>query len=192
MMNRQENNVDEKLAQELILYICHKLESSPGFGATVLNKALYYIDHSYYVSFEKKLTGFKYVKQQFGPTPKPSEFLPICSSLFAKNRIEEKSVEFFGRRQKRFCALEMPDLTVFRSEEIALIDSVIDTISNHHGTSISNASHEELGWKLAKMMEEIPPFAYLLTETELNQNDVDWAIKTIHEYSPSSGIRQGA
>ena len=59
-------SVDREKAEKLILYVCHKMEDCHGFGAIVLNKALYYIDHVNYLQEGRKLTGFKYIKQRRG------------------------------------------------------------------------------------------------------------------------------
>ncbi|EEF61658.1 Panacea domain-containing protein [Pedosphaera parvula] len=176
-------NGDRVKAENLIIYVCQKMENCPGFGAILLNKVLYYIDHVHYLKHGKKLTGFKYIKQRLGPTPKPSEFLPIRESLIDNEKINEKPVEFFGRVQKRLSALTEPDLKGFTVDEISLIDNVISALSPFNGKAISDVTHEELSWKFAGMMEELPDYAYLLTEAPLNEDDLTWARKTITEYA---------
>lgn len=176
--------VDKAKAENLILHICREMENCPEFGAIVLNKVLYFVDHANYLKYGKKLTGFSYVKQKLGPTPKPSEFLPIRERLISSNRLEEKPVEYFGRIQKRFRAIEAPDLSPFSQEEVALIGSIINSLTGVSGKTVSDLTHEELSWKLAGQMEELPDYAFLLSEAQLGQTDLDWARKVIHGYRP--------
>jgi hypothetical protein len=179
-----EGAVDKAKAENLILHICREMENCPEFGAIVLAKVLYYVDHAHYLKYGKKLTGFSYVKQKLGPTPKPSEFLPIRERLISSKRIEEKPKEYFGRIQKRLHAVGDPDLSAFTQEEVALIGSIINSLTGVSGKSASDLTHEELSWKLASQMEELPDYAYLLTEAQLGQTDLDWAKKVINGYRP--------
>jgi hypothetical protein len=175
--------VDKAKAENLILHICREMEDCPEFGAIVLNKVLYYVDHAHYLKYGKKLTGFGYIKQKLGPTPKPSEFLPIRTRLIADNRIEEKPKEYFGKIQKRLRAVSDPDLSCFSQDEVALIGNIINSLSGFNGKGCTDLTHDELSWKLAAQMEELPAFAYLLTESQLGQDDLDWANQVIHAYS---------
>ena len=176
--------VDKAKAENLILHVCREMEDCPEFGAIVLAKVLYYVDHANYLKNGKKLTGFSYVKQRLGPTPKPSEFLPIRESLISSKRIEERPKEYFGRIQKRLHAIDDPDLSVFSQDEIVLIGSIINSLTGVNGKCASNLTHEELSWKLAGQMEELPDYVFLLSEAQLGQTDLDWARKVIHGYRP--------
>jgi hypothetical protein len=175
--------VKKARAENLILLVCQRMEDCPEFGAIVLAKILYYIDHAHYLKYGKKLTGFSYVRQRLGPTPKPSEFLPIKEQLIASGRMEEKQVEYFGRLQKRARAVAKPDVTVFSPEQVELIDSIINSFIGVNGKLASDLTHEEISWKIAGPMEELPDYAYLLTEADLDESDLAWAKKAIHAYS---------
>ena len=177
--------VDKAKAENLILYVCRQMDDCPETGAIVLNKVLYYIDHLHYLRYGKKLTGFAYIKQRFGPTPKPSEFLPIRQALIDSDRLEEKTVDYFGRAQKRLYAKERADLSLFTQDEVALIGEIVNSLSGINGKLVSEITHDELSWKLADLMEELPDYAYLLTEAQLEQSDLDWAKKVINGYSPT-------
>jgi Protein of unknown function (DUF4065) len=178
--------VDTEKAENLILYVCSRMGDSPEFGSTVLNKVLYYVDHVHYLRYGKKLTGFSYVKQQWGPTPKPSEFLQVREDLMSNGRIEKKSTEYFGRLQNRLISGKNAELNlrVFSQDQIALIDEIIGCLSGASGKTLSDVTHGELSWQLANQMEELPAFAFLITEAELDQNDLDWADEKIAAYVP--------
>ena len=178
--------VDEAKAENLILYICRQMEDCLEFGAVVLNKVLYYVDHAHYLKYGKKLTGLSYVKQKFGPTPNPAEFLPIRQRLISSKRLEETQVEYFGKIQKRLRALASPDIKVFSRDQVALIERVISAMSGVNGKGATDLTHEELSWELADLMEELPDYAYLLSEAQFDQADLDWAKKVIHGYTAAA------
>src|ERR1019366_6506284 len=125
---QKQANVDRNKAENLILQICSQMEDCPEFGAIILNKVLYYIDHAHYLRYGKKLTGFSYIKQKFGPTPKPAEFLPIRERLNNGNRLEEMEVKYFGRIQKRLRATSEADLSLFSQDQVALVGEVIGAL----------------------------------------------------------------
>jgi len=167
--------------EQLILHICRKLESNEKFGSTLLNKILYYADNYYYVLKGKPITELTYVKQKRGPTPEPATFLKIRESLIESGKANIKEVEYFGKMQKRLIANTEPDLTCFTGDEIAFIDSIIDILKENNATSISELSHEELSWKVAKPLEKLPFYTYLLSTEEVTENDLSWARKQIAE-----------
>ncbi len=66
-------------------------------------------------------------------------------------------------------------------EEIALIDEIIEIISNDHtAQSISDLTHDEV-WKVAKEGEEIPYYTILGKESKPSQKAVEWAKSVIEE-----------
>lgn len=173
----QKSNVDEKKAKQVILYVCNRMANSPGFCSTMLNKVLYYADHTHYLKRGKTITGFGYIKQRFGPTPKPAEFLSIRESLRDEGKLGEEQVSFFGKIQKRPVS-KVPedklDVTCFSATEISDMEEIITAFSSANGTMVSNLSHDELAWKLAGLMEELPHYTYLLTEAQLEEKDLQW------------------
>ena len=56
--------------REPLLYVAHKSERDPSFGATKLNKLLFIADFLSYAKAGKSITGQPYVKLKNGPAPK--------------------------------------------------------------------------------------------------------------------------
>lgn len=179
MIIAKKRNYSDAKTKELVLYIANALKDQPAYGATLLNKALYYIDNVSYLKFKKPVSNLKYVKQHYGATPSPSEFLSLWNELIHNKDLEEVKTEFFGKVQKKHLALRSPNIEYFNNEEIMLIDKVIANISNHNATSISNASHKVLAWEIADDMEELPLYSYLLTSKIPTDNDISWAKREI-------------
>jgi hypothetical protein len=184
-INPNKSKVNEKKAEEAIIYICNRMESCPGFGSTMLNKVLYYADHTHFLKTGKTITGFGYVKQQFGPTPKPAEFLPIRDRLKEEGKLDEKLVEVFGRFQKRPVAIAKKDDSAFTAPELADLEEIISAFSGATGTMVSELSHSHLAWKMAGLMEDLPHFTYLLTESGLEEKDLKWGGEQIESHKLS-------
>lgn len=165
--------------EQVIIRICEKLDKHETFGATLLNKILYYIDNVHYVKYGVPITELTYIGQDKGATPEPSIFLKIRDGLIREKKAELLEVEYFGRIQKRLVTKIEPDLECFKAEEIALIDDIIDLLKNMNATEISDLSHLQMSWKVAKDKEELPFYTFLLSEDTITDEDISWAKNTI-------------
>jgi hypothetical protein len=181
--------LDIDKSKQLILHICKKMENVAGFGSVVLAKVLFYTDHSQYLEHGRTITGFKYIKQKNGATPAPAQFLPLRDDLIREGKLIIRETPYLGRIQKRPVAREFPNLSVFSPEEVSVIDSIIEYFKDANATMASELSHDELGWQLAAPREEIPPCAYLLTEAEVDDSDIEWAEQQIEEYQRETAVR---
>lgn len=169
--------------RELLLYVADRLKDVPNYGATLLNKVLYFIDHANYLLKREPISNLNYVKQDFGPTPMPSQFLPLKKSLIDNDELTEIKSDFFGLVQKKCLPKRKPNTDVFDKDEIILIDRVITVVAAHNASSISEMSHRFLAWKLAENMEELPLYTFLLTSKAPNENDIAWAEAEIQKYT---------
>lgn len=77
---------DERLA-ELIVYISQKCANHRKFGATKLNKILFYADFGSFKKYGCSITGTEYMKLPNGPVPR--QLVPQRKALLAANAIEE-------------------------------------------------------------------------------------------------------
>jgi|SRR6185503_3400742 len=170
---------------ELIIYISSKLGNKQKYGSTMLNKALYLIDCMSYLKTGKPISDFKYIKQGQGPTPSPSQFLPLRETLVANNELEKVNADYFGRTQYKFIAKREPNVKVFNEEEVFLIDEVLEKISDLSAAELSDYTHQLIAWIVAKEKEELPLHSYLLTKEEPDAKDIEWANKSIKNYKSS-------
>lgn len=134
--------------RELILYISLLSESDEKFGATKLNKLLFFIDFSACKVLGKSVTGEEYQKLPQGPAPR--YFLPL------RNKMEQAKEIFGNFSQDKIFALREPNLSVFTPYEIDLIHRVVDENKEKNAVQISEESHNFIGWKLANDKETIP------------------------------------
>lgn len=144
----------------LVHYICWRCRADPAsLGAVKLNKILWFSDVIAFAERGAPITGARYVKQKFGPVPKP--ILPALSSLETEGALQIDEVEYFGRRKRQYVALTEPDRSIFDQSEISTVDKVIETVTQGHtATSVSDLTHDAI-WKLADLQEEIPLHAVL-------------------------------
>lgn len=145
----------EKL-QEMILYIAMQSSDDPHFGATKLNKILFFADFWAYAYWGKSITDATYVHWDHGPIPK--EMLAARQALITAKRAVVEDREHYGFSQKRLVALGNANLTLFTSDEIQLVDDVISQVERHNGTELSDGTHQLLPWLDTVQGEEIPYF----------------------------------
>ncbi len=177
------NLTEQQKTKELFIYIAERLKDEPSYGATLLNKAFYFIDNLSYLNFKKPVSGLKYVKQDFGPTPKPSDFFSLRDELVDNEELEVMRSDFFGRVQTKYIPKRSVNTELFTKDEILLIDQVLAKLSGYNATGISNYSHTFLAWKLASNMEELPFYSFILTSKTPDESDILWAKNKIKSFS---------
>ena len=137
-----------KKFKEVLLYLLKKVGAKPNVGQTVLYKLLYFIDFDYYELFEEQLTGARYQKNQYGPTP--MEFTKITDEMMRHKELEKVSSKHFSYPQTKYLPLREPNLSILNANEIKLIDSVLDRLSEKNATEISDYSHGDVPWLTAE------------------------------------------
>ena len=140
--------------KELILYIANKLVEHPKFGATKLNKILFYSDFIAYAKLGKPITGEKYFKLDNGPVPK--SLVQVREELETSNDIVYYVKETLRGAQKRIAPKRSADLSKFTPEEISIIDYVIELLRDKDAEEVRDISHYFMGWRIVKDREDIP------------------------------------
>jgi hypothetical protein len=145
---------DQKLG-ELILYISEKSAFDPYFGATKLNKILYFSDFLAYGNWGESITGAEYQHLERGPAPK--RLVPVRDQLVAENALAIQTVQFSsGKKQRRTINLREPDLSLFLARDISLVDDIIGKLTPLNADETSELSHRYVGWKSTDLGETIP------------------------------------
>lgn len=163
---------DREKLSELIVYVCSRCEPSQ-LGAVKLHKALYFSDMISYIKVGQPITGATYVKRPFGPT---------CDGLTVRLRELESSgaisidtVDFFGFMKKQYTASREADLSRFSSEEISIIDKVIEFVCENSAKTISEFSHAA-PWEMVEFGDEMPYHGALhLIPTQVSLEAMEWA-----------------
>ena len=164
--------LDFEKFKRAVHYVIWKAGNREGFGATKLNKVLWFSDARVYVIKGHPITGATYIRQKWGPIPKPA--MPAREQLQQAGLIEI----WTDQGQTRFRAKSQPDMSSFKDYEIKALDHWIQEIDEHHtAQSISDKTHD-YGWEIAKMGEEIPLYAILAEKVRDPKGDeLEWARK---------------
>jgi hypothetical protein len=163
---------DRNKLKQLIHYVAYRSADNPAaLGAVKLNKVLWYSDQIAYLSTGTPITGEKYIKKQRGPVS--SNLMPLVTELEQEDKLAVRNLDNQGTQ---FLALTTPDVSMFKSEEIRIIEDAIQIVCHQHtARSISEQSHD-IVWKLAELDEEIPYHAILAGRLhEIESDDVEWA-----------------
>jgi uncharacterized phage-associated protein len=154
------SRADDRKFRELILHVARESEQDEHFGATKLNKILFYSDFWAYRKLGQSITGQQYQKLDKGPAPR--RLLPIVRKMEARGDCVLAEREYFGRLQKILLALREPDLSLFSGAEIAIVHQVLERLRGLSATEVSELSHQFIGWQLAEEGEDIPYSTALL------------------------------
>ncbi len=155
-------------------YIVSKCDDPVKLGATKLNKVLWFSDALSYLYKGQSISGAKYEKRQFGPVPK--DIMSVRKSLKRSGLIFERTAIYGGYPQTHFISLRSPNISGFTSDEISLVDDVMESICHSHtASSISEHTHDII-WEAAEIGEEIPLCAIFASrQGELSGDDMTWA-----------------
>jgi hypothetical protein len=157
----------------LVRYIAWKAGRRDWFGATKLNKVLWFADARLFVLRGEPITGATYIREKFGPVPR--QIMPIRAELKREGYI--KVFEEGGL--VRITADAKPDMSAFTKDELQTIDYWIEHIDKDHTAgSISDASHD-YAWDIARMGEELPFYAILANRIRDPSNQESERFQTI-------------
>ncbi len=186
-MGLSEKTSASKKTIEFIIYVANKLKDKPTYGKVLLEKSLYFCDCMSYLKLGKPISDFKYIKQEFGPTPEPGKYLSIRDGLVKSGDLEIQKEPYYNTLQNRYIPKRQANVKVFEKKEIVLIDDVINWFGDQNAKEISSITHDSLAWKTADKNEELPFFTFLLTSRQPTQKDIDASVKTIEKYLSSNG-----
>lgn len=156
---------------ELVLFIADSSVDDPNFGATKLNKILFFSDFLAYEQLGAPITGATYQRLEHGPAPRA--LLPIQAQLIANGDAVITPVARYNFTQKRLTALREPNIAIFSNEEIALVAHVIEILQDRNAVECSEMSHRFAGWQLAEDGEDIPYFTSFLQPPKLTAAAVE-------------------
>lgn len=160
----------------LVHYVCWKTDPTK-FGSTKLNKACWLADFTNYYRTGQAITDASYIKRQFGPVPRA--ILSTIRELEADGSLIVSEKLYYGKPQRQFRALTIPDMANFTAQEKELIDTVAKYVSeNHTAASISELSHDHV-WKAASDGEEMPYFTIFANPVPVSATVREWAMLEI-------------
>jgi len=148
--------VNKEKLKQVIHYIISKCDCKNNVGKTVLCKLLYFSDFDHYEVYEKSITNNTYYRFPQGPYFPMIENL--ADELIAEGKINvSRKFAFLGGDYPitSYSPLKDPDLSLLNNDELKVIDSVIDKLSLMNANEISEYSHGDKPWRVAKEGEEL-------------------------------------
>lgn len=143
----------EKL-REVLMYVLEKVGAKPNVGETVLYKLLYFIDFDFYEKTGQSVTGLNYVRNHFGPTP-TIDFKQIVEGMELNGDIEVVETKYFTNKQKKYLPRKSITLDSLRASELQHINETLVRLSDKTATELSDLSHHDMPWIVAKQGEKI-------------------------------------
>ncbi len=137
----------EKFKQTL-LYVVNKVGNRPNIGQTALYKLLYFIDFDYYEKFEEQLIGATYIKNTYGPTP--VSFAKIVRNMEQDGLLVEVKSKHFQYDQTKYVPAKEPIVSALSGQELQHIDEVIARLASKSARELSELSHIDTPWAVAK------------------------------------------
>lgn len=150
-INIPQKNIEK--FKQVLLYILEKVGAKPNVGMTVLYKLLYFIDFDYYEKYEEQLMGLTYFKNTHGPTPR--EFKKVIDDMIANGEVEEVKSTYFKREQRKYLPRRPSNLRILNGSELGMIESVLDRYADKNATELSEMSHRDTPWRVAKENENL-------------------------------------
>ena len=150
-INIPQKNIEK--FKQVFLCILEKVGARPNIGMTVLYKLLYFVDFDYYEKYETQLMGLTYIKNTHGPTPR--EFKVVIDEMIEAGEIEKVKSKHFRYEQTKYLPLKLPDLSLLSGQELEMIDDVLDRYAGKNAAQLSELSHLDTPWKMAKDKENL-------------------------------------
>ncbi len=164
-----DNEESRERLRELMLFVAERCQYDPHFGVTKLNKILFYCDFFAFAKLGKPITGMPYNKLSYGPVPIAAE-----STRGQMQHDEDVVVTSGGRssfRPQRMVPLRDADLNLFSGPEIALVDGIIEALSDATGSELRDISHGK-AWQAVELGQAIPYEAVFISDEPYTEEDV--------------------
>ena len=159
------SSFDQNKFREVVLYIAEQSDNDRRFGATKLNKLLYFSDFKAFGMLGAPITGATYQRLDRGPAPR--ELLPTLRSMEDAGEIERFERRYFNRPQKVIRALRKSDAeSILTTAELEIVDAVLAELRDLNASQVSALSHLDTGWRLARDREDIPYETVYISDRE--------------------------
>jgi hypothetical protein len=166
--------------EELVIYISEKCTDDPAFGATKLNKILYFADFYAYGESGAPITGATYAKLPRGPAPR--QLVPVREKLVSTGDVCMRKATYHGYPQERMIPTREANLDLFTAKEIALVDDIIQKLWGINAADISDYTHRLAGWRIAEDDGDIPYESVFISDEGLTRDDMDRAKELVDRF----------
>lgn len=157
--------------KELMLYVAERSVEDPMFGATKLNKILFFSDFLCFGLAGHSITGASYQRLRNGPSP--IQLPAMAREIEMANEGYFVERPYFNLKQRRLIPKRPANRLRFSGEELDLINDVITNLERSNATDVSNLSHlRSRAWQVAEEGETIPYTAVFLSTRKATASDL--------------------
>lgn len=119
--------------------------------------------------------GLKYIKNTYGPTP--VDFAKLIQEMEKNGDLEEVKTKYFKKDQTKYLPIKEPNLSLLSAQELRHIDKELERLSDKTGKELSDFSHKDIPWIIAKDKEilEYESVFYRTAETSQREYDEEYA-----------------
>jgi uncharacterized phage-associated protein len=167
--------------KELMLYAAEKSVEDPAFGATKLNKILFFSDFLCFGLAGHSITGASYQRLKNGPAPIQ---LPAMAREIEQGGDGYFVVRsYFNLKQRRLIPKRPANRQRFSAEELDLVNDVISNLRASSATEVSDLSHlRSRAWQIAEEGETIPYTAVFLSTRKATPSDIQRGMELARQY----------
>lgn len=147
--------LNRKKYQNAILYLCRKLKGELR-GKKKLAKLLYFVDFDLYEKEQRSLTGDVYKAYPKGPLP--THLNVVLAGMEKAGALRVTQVKEWGEDYaptEIYKSVTEPDMSVFDTGEIKMLDRVIRRYGRLNGEQLSQLAHAEAPFAAAKPYETV-------------------------------------
>ena len=164
----RDDEAKERLG-ELMLYVADQCADDPTFGATKLNKVLYFSDLLAYAHFAAPISGCQYMRLDHGPAPR--HLLPVRNQLIESGDAINRERTYGGFEQNRLVPLRPANIDRFTPSQIKLVDEVVAFFKGVSASQVSEFSHDRV-WEIAEENQgNIPYEAIFISDDGVTEED---------------------
>jgi len=139
--------------ETVILYMTCKCGAKPRMDINLLINMLYFCDFNYYELHEEQLSGLRYTKQPFGPSP--DGITGILKEMETEHKLQRIKSSYNSVPQIKYLPKQNAQLSKLNAAEKKVIDQVIEQFSDWPSTALNRYSCEDMPLRATKQLKPI-------------------------------------
>lgn len=155
--------------KQVLLYVLSEIGAKPNIGETALYKIMYFIDFDYFEKYQEKLTGARYIRNHFGPTP--TSFKRVVEEMVVNEQLDITTGKHFKYKQRKYMPRTEPDLSQLSALGLEHIDKELDRLSDMNGSQLTELSHKDIPWQITKDRQPIDYMSVFYRSSDTSVRD---------------------
>lgn len=174
MMEMNDMEFNKEKFTTVLSYIINRCENKKNVEKTVLCKLLYFSDFDYYEIYETPITNETYIKYERGPYPHHID--EVIDEMIEEGILEVKTEPYFSTTIHKHYLKVVPDVSLLSTNELDVINTVIDNLGDMSANDISEYSHGDMPWMIANDNDDLEYEYVFYRDPEYSVRDYDGEI----------------